>query len=72
MHDDRGVRWDGPGMIGDQERTSVRRDLLETLPLGTEPLRIDRVVHAPDDAAHVFRATPLVDVGEPRILWRIN
>ena len=68
VHDHRSVRGDGAGMVGHEQGATLARDVLEPLPLGAEPLGVDRLVERPHHGPGSFGATPLVDVGHPRIL----
>ena len=55
-------------MVGHEQRATFGGDVLESLPLGAEPLRVDRLVERPHHGPGSFGTTPLVDVGHPRIL----
>ena len=72
VHDDRGVRGDGAGMVGHQQGTALGRDLLQALPLGPEPLRVQRVVDLAGQGPHVLGAAPLVDVGQAGVLGGVG
>ena len=67
VHDHRGVRRDGAGVVGDEQRAALGRDVLEALPLGPEPAFVDRIVQPAGHRPHVLGAAPLVDVALPRV-----
>ena len=63
VHDDRRVGRDRAGVVGDQQRTAFEGDVLEPLPLGAEPVAVDRVVQRAGEGAHGLAPAPGVDVG---------
>src|ERR1700722_16592021 len=55
-------------MVGHQQCAALGGDLLETNPLRTEPLGIDRLVDGARQSPRAPRPTPFVDVGETGVL----
>ena len=63
VHDHGRVRRDRAAVVGDQQRAAVAGDVLEALPLGPEPVPVDRVVEPRGRCARsVLAAAPGVDV----------
>ena len=62
VHDHRRVGRDRAGVVGDQQRAAVAGDVLEALPLGPEPVPVDRVVEGAGERAQALAAAPGVDV----------
>ncbi len=54
-----------PAWLATSSAPPVRGILSMPVPLGAEPVAVDRAVELPGDAAHALRAAPAVDVGEP-------
>ena len=68
VHDHGRVRRDGAPVVGDEERSTLGRDLLEAVPLDTEPFRIDGLVQRAGQRASAFGSAPLVDIGHTGVL----
>ncbi len=48
-------------MVGDEQRTAFEGDVLEALPLGPQPVAVDRVVERAGEGAHGLAPAPGVD-----------
>ena len=71
VHDHRGVGGYGPRMVGHEERAALVGNLLQSLPPGAEPFRVDGLVEGTGQRPKPFRSPPLVDVGEAEVLRRV-
>ena len=74
VHDHRRVGGDGAGVVGDEEGAALGRDLLEALPLGAEPLRVDGLVERREPAPASAPSDPIrrrrTAAGPPRLVTR--
>ena len=57
------VGRDRTAVVRDEQRAAFLGQVLESLPLDAEPVRVDRVVDAARQRADLLAAAPTVDVG---------
>ena len=63
LGDDRSIRREGTGMVGDEQRPAAGRDVLDPLDLGPEPVAVEELDQgAVEDALDPLRAAPVVEL----------